>query len=171
MVPQIKKILYATDLSRNSMYAFFYAADMAKRYDARIVILHAVEPPRQMYDDSGVGIEELAKKSKKLEQEMNIGEIKKRLQVFCKRTDTQIGFPCSDLVSKILVPLGYPVEEILDAVEEEGCDAIILGTHGKGFLKQTFLGSVAGSVLQRSRKPVFIIPLPSEKINIDWDKI
>ncbi len=32
------------------------------------------------------------------------------------------------------------------------------------------LGSVAGSVLERSRKPVFVIPLPSEKTNIDWDK-
>jgi len=41
----------------------------------------------------------------------------------------------------------------------------------RGFLRQTFLGSVAGSVLERSRKPVFIIPLPSEKTTIDWDKI
>ncbi len=171
MIPQIKKVLYTTDLSKNSTYAFFYAADMAKRYNARIVILHTVEPPRQMYDDSGVGIEKLVKKSKKIEQEMNIEEIKKRLLEFCKKTDAQIGFPCSELVSKILVPLGYPVEEILNTAEEEGCDAIILGTHGKGFLKQTFLGSVAGSVLQRSRKPVFVIPLPSEKTNIDWDKI
>jgi nucleotide-binding universal stress UspA family protein len=67
--------------------------------------------------------------------------------------------------------LGYPVEEILKAADDEDCEAIVLGTHGKGFLRQTFLGSVAGSVLQRSRKPVFVIPLPSEKTNIDWDKI
>jgi nucleotide-binding universal stress UspA family protein len=67
--------------------------------------------------------------------------------------------------------LGHPVEEILKAVDEESCDAIVLGTHGKGFLRQTFLGSVAGSVLERTRKPVFIIPLPSEKTNIDWDNI
>lgn len=76
-----------------------------------------------------------------------------------------------ELVSKILVPIGHPVEEILKAADEESCDAIVLGTHGKGFLKQTFLGSVAGSVLERARKPVFIIPLPLEKSNIDWDKI
>jgi nucleotide-binding universal stress UspA family protein len=70
----------------------------------------------------------------------------------------------------ILIPLGHPAEEILKAADEESCDAIILGTHGKGFLRQAFLGSVAGSVLERSRKPVFIIPLPSDKTNIDWDK-
>jgi nucleotide-binding universal stress UspA family protein len=171
MIPQIKKILYATDLSKNSYYAFFYAVDMAKRFDARIVILHAVEPFRHMYDESGIGIEERVKKSKKQEQEMNIEEIKKRVQEVCKRTEAQMGSACLNLVSKVLVPLGYPVEEILKAGEEEGCDAIVLGTHGKGFLRQTFLGSVAGSVLERSRKPVFIIPLPSEKTTIDWDKI
>jgi nucleotide-binding universal stress UspA family protein len=43
---------------------------------------------------------------------------------------------------------------------------IILGTHGKGFLKQTFLGSVARSVLDRAKKPVFIIPLPQDESDI-----
>jgi len=171
MIPQIKKILYATDLSKNSYYGFFYAVDMAKKFNASIVILHAVEPFRHMYDESGIGIEERVKKAKKQEQEMNIEEIKKRVQEVCKRTEAQMGSACLNLVSKVLVPLGYPVEEIFKAGDEEGCDAIVLGTHGKGFLRQTFLGSVAGSVLERSRKPVFIIPLPSEKTTIDWDKI
>ena len=143
---------------------------MANKYNASIIILHAVEPFRHMYDDSGVGIEERVKESKKQEQEMNIEEIKKRLQEVCKTTETQLGTACVALVSKILVPLGHPVEEILKTADDEGCDAIILGTHGKGFLKQTFLGSVAGSVLERSRKPVFVIPLPSGKTNIDWTK-
>jgi hypothetical protein len=30
---------------------------------------------------------------------------------------------------------------------------------------------VSVAVLERTRKPVFIIPLPSEKTNIDWDNI
>ena len=172
MIPQIKKILYATDLSKNSAYAFFYAVDMAKKHNASIVILHSIEPIRQyIYAEGGIGVEGVLKKAKKQEQEMDIEEIKKDLQEFCKKTETQIGSPCVQLVSKILVPLGHPVEEILKAADDEGCDAIVLGTHGKGFLRQTFLGSVAGSVLERTRKPVFIIPLPPEKTNIDWDKI
>ena len=105
------------------------------------------------------------------EGETAIKEVKKGLQNFCRRTEARIGAPCVELVSKFLVPLGHPVEEILKAADEESCDAIVLGTHGKGFLRQTFLGSVAGSVLERTRKPVFIIPLPSEKTNIDWDNI
>ncbi|MGZ3635982.1 MAG: universal stress protein [Syntrophales bacterium] len=113
----------------------------------------------------------MLKKAKKQEQEMDTEEIKKGLQAFCNKVEAQIGSPCVQLVSKILVSLGHPVEEILKAADDEGCDTVVLGTHGKGFLRQTFLGSVAGSVLERIRKPVFIIPLPSEKTNIDWDKI
>ncbi len=72
-------------------------------------------------------------------------------------------------MSEIVVSSGHPVEEILKVTDEESCDAIVLGTHGKGFLRQTFLGNVASSVLERTRKPVFVIPLPSEKTNINWD--
>jgi len=172
MIPEIKKILYATDLSKNSSYAFLYAADMAKRHNAKIVILHSIGPVRYMNSEGMTDrIEEILQRSKKKERETDLEEIKKYLQKFCEKIENQIGPPCVELVSKILVPLGHPVEEILNAADQEGCDAIVLGTHGKGFLRHTFLGSVAGSVLQRSRKPVFVIPLPSEKTNIDWDKI
>ena len=172
MIPEIKKILYATDLSKNSSYAFLYAIDMAKRHNATIIILHAIEPIRPyMYPEMGVRAYELLEKDKEKEQGMNIEEIKKHLQGFCKKVETQISSPCVELVSKIVVPLGHPVEEILKAADEEECDAIVLGTHGKGFLRQTFLGSVARSVLARARKPVFVIPLPFEKMTIDWDGI
>ena len=171
MIPEIKKILYATDLSKNSAYAFFYAVDMAKKHNASIVILHSIEPIRYVYGEGAPSIADILEKGKKHEQERGIEEINKRLQEFCKKTEIQIGSPCVQLVSKILVPLGHPVEEILKVADDEGCDAIVLGAHGKGFLRQTFLGSVAGSVLERTRKPVFIIPLPSEKMNIDWDNI
>jgi nucleotide-binding universal stress UspA family protein len=57
--------------------------------------------------------------------------------------------------------------EILTTAEEEGCDLIVLGSHGKGFLEHTFLGSVSRMVLDRTRKPVFTIPLPSEEEDID----
>ena len=171
MIPQVKKILYATDLSKNSAYAFFYATDMAKRHDARMVILHTIEPvPESIYVEEGaIGMEEVLKKAKEEEQKGDVEEIKKRLQDFCRKVETQMGPPCAELVSKILVPIGYAVDEILKIADLESCDVVVLGTHGKGVLKQTFLGSVAEDVLQRIRKPVFIIPLPSEKVDIDWE--
>jgi len=116
LIPEIKRILYATDLTKNSAYAFFYAADMAKRYNARIVILHSIEPVGHIYSEGMTDrIEENMQRSKKKERETDLEEIKKSLQEFCKRTETQMGAPCVELVSKILVPLGHPVEEILKA--------------------------------------------------------
>ena len=172
MIPQIKKILYATDLSKNSSYAFLYAIDMAKRHDASITILHVVEPIRPyLYSEGGIGVYNQLEREKENEQKTDFEEIKKHLQGFCKKAETQIGPPCVELVSKILIPVGYPPNEILNAADEEHCNVIVLGTHGKGFLAQTFLGSVASSVLHRTRKPVFIIPVPSEKTTIDLGEI
>ena len=170
MIPEIKTILYATDLSKNSAYAFFYAADMAKRHNARIVILHSVEPGHSL-SYAGSMVEGLAKSARREEHEKDLEEIRKGIEEFCKKAEPQAGHACLELVSRILVPLGYPVEEILKVADEESCDVIVLGTHGKGFLRQTFLGSVAVKVLERTRKPVFIIPLPSDKTYIDWDKM
>jgi len=48
---------------------------------------------------------------------------------------------------------------------------IIMGTHGKGIIRHTFLGSVAERVLRRVRKPVFIIPLPKGETDITFHDI
>jgi nucleotide-binding universal stress UspA family protein len=169
MSSRIKKILYATDLSQNSAYAFYYAVDLAQERGAKIVILHTIEPISPAVTPA-LGTDERVKIQQHNVEEAS-KEIKNRLQDFCRRTEAKIGPPCVELVSKILVPLGHPPEEILNAADKEECDLIILGTHGKGFLAHTFLGSVSNAVLHRTRKPVFIIPLPSEKTTIDWDKI
>ena len=172
MIPAIKKILYATDLSKNSSYAFLYAADMAKRHNAKIVILHSIEPVRYLYpEEMSARLDEILQTGKEEEQKADVEKIKHYLQEFCNKMENQFGPPCVELVSKILIPLGYPVEQILKVADEEDCDAIVLGTHGKGFLKHTFLGSVAEDVLVRTRKPVFIIPLPSKETHFDWDHI
>jgi nucleotide-binding universal stress UspA family protein len=169
MIPKIKKILYATDLSENSAYAFYFATDLAKKENASIVIIHAVEPISQAVMPY-LGREEVVKIEKENIKQM-IEEVKSRLQSFCVKVEGEIGPPCLGLVSKTLIPFGHPVEEILNAADKEDCDLIILGTHGKGFLANTFLGSVSSAVLHRTRKPVLIIPLPPEKSNLNLGKI
>jgi nucleotide-binding universal stress UspA family protein len=167
MIPQIKKILYGTDLSKNSVYAYRYAMDMAEKYNAEIVILHVIEPIPPMVKHYVKGfVDEINWEEKiKYEQEIAIERIKKRLEEFCKKESLDAPH-CLALVSTILVRPGHPVEEILKAADEVQCNLIVLGTHGKGFLKQTFLGSVARSVLDRARKPVLIIPLPHEETEL-----
>jgi nucleotide-binding universal stress UspA family protein len=140
---------------------------MAEKYDAEIVILHVIEPIPPMVKHYVKGfVDEINWEEKvKYEQGMAIERIKKRLEEFCKR-ESQDAPQCLPLVSTILVRAGHPVEEILNAAEEGHYSMIVLGTHGKGFLKQTFLGSVARSVLDRARKPVLIIPIPHEEAGV-----
>ena len=42
-MPEINNILYATDLSKNSAYAFKYATEMAEKYNSFIFILNVIE--------------------------------------------------------------------------------------------------------------------------------
>jgi len=42
MLPEIRKILYATDLSENARHAFGYAVSLANRYGAGITIMHVL---------------------------------------------------------------------------------------------------------------------------------
>jgi nucleotide-binding universal stress UspA family protein len=64
---------------------------------------------------------------------------------------------------------GDPAAVILQAVVDLEPDILIIGTHSKGIIAQTFLGSVAMKVLQRSRIPVYIIPIPALPADhVDW---
>jgi nucleotide-binding universal stress UspA family protein len=169
MVPQIKKILYTTDLAKNSSYAFHFAIDLARKYDSKITILHCVEaiPPTLYAEAAFTNLPEVLQRDKDQEKEQDVVDMRKRLQQFCQNMESRIGAPCVDLVSEIIVKEGHAVEEILNTAAAKECDVIVLGTHGKGWLKHTFLGSVARSVLERTRKPVFVIPLPSDKGSIE----
>ena len=167
MIPKIQKILYATDLSENSAYAFRYAVNSAKKHDATIIILHVIEqmsPFVRSLVDTYIDEEE----RKKLHDEKMtyaMDRIRNRLQIFCDR-ELKDDPECVDKIESIEVVEGYPADEILKKADELNCDAIIMGTHGKGFISHAFLGSVAERVLHRARKPVFIIPLPKGETDI-----
>ncbi len=163
MTPDIKRILYATDLSDNSAYAFGYALNLAKKYDAEITILHVIY---MMMGVSG-NVVGFYFNEKELEENMQkrlthvTEEINERLKVF---VDEKVADhpESADKVVSIEVCKGYPADEILKKADELHCDLIVMGTHGKGIVGQAFFGSVAKRVLRRVRKPVFIIPLPEE---------
>ena len=161
MMPKIKKILYATDLSPNSDYAFRYAISSAGKHDADIIILYVVEERAPFFDKER--LKEIS--DKKAAEATNL--IKKRLKIFCDKRlkeDPQ----CADKAISLEVCKGYPPEEILRKADELNCDVIIMGTHGKGIIRHSFLGSVAQKVLRRVRKPVFIIPLPEGEIDVTF---
>ncbi|MGB5618311.1 MAG: universal stress protein [Desulfobacterales bacterium] len=76
-----------------------------------------------------------------------------------------------DMSVSTVICVGYPAEQILRQADKLECDVIVMGTHGKGLFSTTFLGSVAKKVLRRTRKPVFIIPLPKEESDLTYHDI
>ena len=168
MIPQIKKILYATDLSDSSAYAFRYAINFAKRHDAKIIILHVLDvmPTVAQIDI----IEEKKRKIFKEKVTYALDRIQEKLKIFCEK-EFEDDPECAERVESIEVCEGFPAEVILSKADKFDCEVIIMGTHGKGLLANTFLGSTAKRVLRRTRKPVFIIPLPKGELDITFHDI
>ncbi|WP_096389120.1 universal stress protein [Halopenitus persicus] len=54
---------------------------------------------------------------------------------------------------------GSPSREIIDYAEGEGCDVIVMGTHGRGGIDRLLLGSVAEKVVRGSSVPVLTVRL------------
>jgi nucleotide-binding universal stress UspA family protein len=48
-------------------------------------------------------------------------------------------------------------EAICREAERFGADAICLASHGRGGISKALLGSVAASVMARSRRPVIVV--------------
>ena len=161
MQEPIKKIILATDFLESSKDIGNRALFLAHAYKAELMVIHVLDidewyfPRHNFYTEEG--FDKLSEGQAQVRQ--------KRKNALKELTDT------FDLDAEPIFTEGDPGHEIIRVAEERNADLIVLGTHGKGFLRQTFIGSVAVSVLERTRKPVFIIPLPSEKTNIDWDKI
>ena len=153
MIPKIKKVLYTTDLSKNAMYAFRYAVNTAEKHDAEMVVLHVIEEMRSR--TRAYGIERDVAPLEKGTRE----ELARRLDEFCK-SELKDRAECLKRIKDIVVEEGNTVEVILKVAAEKDCDVIIMGNHGAGGWTHTFLGNVAKKVLRRSKKPVFIIPLP-----------
>ncbi len=166
----IKKILYATDLSKNSAHAFQYAIDYAEKHDAQIIILYVYEKLRwaDMTElEDNLQIAEQLKFAGK-NKENTINNIKTRLSVFCEKVKKDDP-TCKFRADTIEVCEGYPANTILEKADEFDCDLIVMGTHGKGRISHAFLGSVAEKVLRRSRRPVLTIPLPEGHTDLTFE--
>ena len=171
---EVKKILYATDLSENARYAFAYAVSLADLYNAAITFIHVLPEVPDLIDKSVIGYisedrwEEIKSQNVDEAREALIGKrrdhlvLKDALHQFSenvKASHEGDGFVTDD----IIVERGNPVEQILKQVEEKNCDLIVMGTHGQGKLADAMMGSTARRVLRRSVKPVLVVRLPEEE--------
>lgn len=161
MIPDIKKILFASDVSKNSFHTLRYALHLAMKFDAKITILHVLE---EVSEDAQLALLAYIDKERRRELfETRItrtrNRIRERLEAFCKKIYKDAP-ECVDAVESIQIIDGYPADEILKAAKGLHCDAIIMGAHKKGVTSYTYLGSVTQRVLQRARMPVLVVPLP-----------
>jgi len=165
MVPEIKKILYATDLSDNARHVFSYAAAIANRFNAQIILLHAIEPfsmyaqeqLSQMLGESKWSELQISKEHKIVEL------IQERLNRFCEDMGSSLQ-ECPFLVSDIVVKRGNAAELILEECKIHNCDMIVMGTHGHSSFVGALMGSTARRVIRRStRVPVMVAHLPEDE--------
>ncbi len=163
MLPFYKRILVTTDLTPNSEFAFKHAVMLGRRNNAKIYLLHVlpqVDSSMRSYLSSVMG-ESRLEDFEKSNMEKAREELKQDLDDFAKKE--LANFP-EDLArfAGAEVAIGHPVIKILETADRLDVDLIVMGTHGKGFIEQAFLGSVAEKVLKKSTRPVFVIPLPKE---------
>lgn len=57
---------------------------------------------------------------------------------------------------------GSPSREIVRYAEEQDCDLIVMGTHGRGGIDRLLLGSVAERVVRSSSVPVLTVRVAKE---------
>lgn len=161
MIPEIKKILYATDLSENARYAFGYAISIADHYDAKITIFHVLEELQTDKTSIVAHVigEDRWKDLRLLNEHKVLEAIKARLEKFCDELANQIP-KCRLLTDEIIVKIGHPANEILTQANNAPYDMVIMGTHGVGMFMEVMMGSTARRVVRRCNKPVLTIRLP-----------
>jgi nucleotide-binding universal stress UspA family protein len=175
MIPQIKKILFTTDLSKQTRHAFNYAVGLANQYGATLTILYVMEDltPSQSANLQGfIGDERWADLRQSHEQEARQILIGKKKEGHMIRealgdmfASTQKDFKTPHVMAEeIVVTRGDTVECILQEVEARACDLIVMGYHPRGRLEEAIIGSVSRSVLRRSKVPVLLVRL-SERVD------
>jgi len=160
MIPRYKSLLYTTDLSDNSAHAFRHAVSLARAYQAEVHILHvmpALDSAMENYVAAVMGEETFVKLTQSNREQL-IETIRERLKKFA--ADELQDHP-EDLkrIIDIEIHYGRPAATILERADKIDPDLIICGTHGKGLVSHTFLGSVAEKVLRKSKRPMLIVPI------------
>lgn len=152
----MKKILVPTDFSPQAENALKAAAQLARRFDGEIYLLHMLELPLVLVDVvSGTGTNHLP------EALFFMKLAKKRFKELMAK-DYLKGINVHETVE-----FHQAFEGIMEISTKHNCDLIIMGSHGATGLKEIFIGSNAEKVVQNSIIPVLIIKNehPEFKVN------
>ena len=142
----VKTILFPTDFSTASDAALRHAEPLAKSSGARLLIIHAEEPPLaygggELY----YGL-----------PEPNSERIRTMLEDV-RPTDPAVAF-------EHRLAMGDPAGEVVRLAGEEGAELIVMGTHGRTGLTRLLMGSVAEAIVRRAPCPVLVYREVAEKL-------
>jgi nucleotide-binding universal stress UspA family protein len=146
---EIKKVLYATDLSDLSAWALQYAVSLAVQYRAELHCINVVDDSYQYWLTfdaaalpAGPAMEDLMPAAEKQLDDFLNGQVP----------------PDVPLTKRLL--RGRPFIEIIRYARENAIDVLVVGTHGWGALRQVLMGSVADRVVRKSPCPVLAVRHP-----------
>ncbi|MCP3870594.1 MAG: universal stress protein [Gammaproteobacteria bacterium] len=160
MLPDINTIVYATDLSVKSAYAFRYAVYLADRTDAKIHVLHVAERlPADAMDTLEDYLDKDANREQFLRTRLENSKklLRKRFDSFWDSLDEHER-SLKPHVASLHVVESKPAESIIAFAEETDADLIVMGTHQKGPM-QAMLGSISRRVLNMAKVPTLVVPI------------
>jgi nucleotide-binding universal stress UspA family protein len=147
----LRRILVPIDFSPPARDALVYAAALADKVGAELVLLHVVQDLAVFLPDAVTvtpvalpPIEELT------------AAVREGLTRFMRESQLE-GRQVQEEVRE-----GAPHAEIVSFAEEAAIDLIVMGTHGRGGLRHMLLGSVTEKVVRSAPCPVLTVrhPLP-----------
>ncbi len=142
----IKSILVPTDFSMQAESALKVAAQIAKKNNATIYLLHILEMPIHLTDLMASGAPAPAPEAVFFMKQTH----KKFEEVMSQ--DYLEGIEIVETVSFEDVMHG-----IIDSSNKNNVDIIVMGSHGSTGFEELFIGSNAEKIVRTSKKPVLVI--------------
>ncbi|CZG10388.1 universal stress protein [Legionella pneumophila] len=136
----LSNVLIASDFSKHADWALQRAIDLAKSNHAKIHFLHVLTPPLSSIV-----------RSSDTELQPNFLSEKKEIeeQILKKLKDNKL--------SNISVVLGRASDEVVRYADENHCELIIVGAHGRYYINDYVLGTTSGSIIRQSHVPLLLI--------------
>jgi nucleotide-binding universal stress UspA family protein len=149
-------VLCATDLSLEESTAWRSAARLVQALDARVRILHVIEPVTFPYPAEGPGREELREK---LRADL-LSEARRtvRTRLASLEREWAEGYR-ADKIEAVTALEGFAAQMILLEAERTAADMILVFNRRRSPLHRLLHGSVAQQVVSGARIPVVAMPI------------
>ena len=144
----MKRILVPTDFSQRANNALKVAAQIAKKYDSEIYLLHLLELPLQLIGPLNEGVVEDLPESLFF---MKLAH-KKFTETFDKMSYYLGGINVHETVE-----FNEAFDGIMNITKKYNCDMVVMGSNGAEGLEEIFIGSNTEKVVRFSRIPVLVI--------------